>query len=55
MAFTDVIMQVNQQLFAKKEEAKTVFLGDYVDRGLDNIKTLKVLIKAKKTIHNGFF
>ena len=33
---------------ANKEKALAVFLGDYVDRGPDSIKTLEVLIEAKK-------
>ena len=33
---------------AKKESAHAVFLGDYVDRGPDSIKTLEILIGAKK-------
>lgn len=33
---------------AKKENAKAVFLGDYIDRGPDSIKTLEILIEAKK-------
>ncbi len=32
----------------KTENAKGVFLGDYVGRGPDSIKTLEVLIEAKK-------
>jgi len=32
----------------KTENAIGVFLGDYVDRGPDSIKTLEVLIEAKK-------
>jgi serine/threonine protein phosphatase 1 len=32
----------------KKENAKAVFLGDYIDRGPDSIKTLETLIEAKK-------
>lgn len=33
---------------AKDENALAIFLGDYVDRGPDSIKTLEVLIEAKK-------
>lgn len=33
---------------AKEETALAIFLGDYVDRGPDSIKTLEVLINAKK-------
>lgn len=33
---------------AKDENALAVFLGDYVDRGADSIKTLEVLIEAKE-------
>ena len=33
---------------AEEENALAVFLGDYVDRGPDSIKTLEVLIEAKK-------
>ena len=33
---------------AKKEKAKAIFLGDYVDRGPDSIKTLEILIEAKR-------
>lgn len=33
---------------AKNENALAIFLGDYVDRGPDSIKTLEMLIKAKK-------
>jgi serine/threonine protein phosphatase 1 len=33
---------------AKKENALAIFLGDYIDRGPDSIKTLEVLIEAKK-------
>lgn len=33
---------------ANEEKALAVFLGDYVDRGPDSIKTLEVLIEAKK-------
>lgn len=32
----------------KRTKAKAIFLGDYVDRGPDSIKTLEVLIEAKK-------
>jgi serine/threonine protein phosphatase 1 len=40
---------------AKKEDAIAVFLGDYVDRGPDSIKTLEVLIEAKKKNHEWIF
>jgi serine/threonine protein phosphatase 1 len=40
---------------AKKEEAIAIFLGDYVDRGPDSIKTLEVLIDAKKQNPTWFF
>jgi len=33
---------------ANEEKALAIFLGDYVDRGPDSIKTLEVLIEAKK-------
>lgn len=33
---------------AKKLKAKVVFLGDYIDRGPDSIKTLDVLMKVKE-------
>jgi serine/threonine protein phosphatase 1 len=33
---------------AKIENAKAVFLGDYIDRGPDSIKTLEILIEAKR-------
>lgn len=33
---------------ARNENAKAVFLGDYIDRGPDSIKTLEILIEAKK-------
>lgn len=33
---------------AKDENALAIFLGDYVDRGPDSIKTLEALIEAKK-------
>jgi serine/threonine protein phosphatase 1 len=33
---------------AKEEQAIAVFLGDYVDRGPNSLKTLEILIKAKK-------
>lgn len=32
----------------KEKKANAVFLGDYIDRGPDSIKTLEVLIEAKK-------
>ena len=35
-------------LLAKKENATSIFLGDYVDRGPNSIKTLEILIKAMK-------
>lgn len=35
-------------LLAKKEKATSIFLGDYVDRGPNSIKTLEILIKAMK-------
>ncbi len=40
---------------AKKENALAVFLGDYVDRGQDSIKTLEILIEAKKQNHDWIF
>lgn len=33
---------------ANEEKALAIFLGDYVDRGPDSIKTLEILIEAKK-------
>lgn len=40
---------------SEKEHATAVFLGDYIDRGPDGIKTLEVLIKAKKSHPNWIF
>ena len=37
---------------AKKEDAQSIFLGDYVDRGPDCIKTLEILIEAKAEIND---
>lgn len=42
-------------LLAEKENASAIFLGDYVDRGPDSIRTLEILIKAKKDNPNWIF
>ena len=42
-------------LLAEKENATAIFLGDYVDRGPDSIRTLEILIKAKKDNPNWIF
>ena len=52
IAFGDIHGCFNAALkavqLANEEKAMAVFLGDYVDRGPDSIKTLEVLIEAKK-------
>ena len=40
---------------ANEEKATAVFLGDYIDRGPNSIKTLEILLDAKKLNSDWFF
>lgn len=46
--------EVLERIGKTKEEDKVIFLGDYVDRGLDSLKVLQRLVKYKED-HNCIF